>query len=400
MRPLWGRPRRLVNVPNLLLFVHSLNSGGAERVTANLANHWARQGWRVTVVTMTGTTDDFYRLHPDVRRIWLNMAVDASNSLRAIGANAHRVLALRRVLRRIRPDVVLAMMTTPSVLLALARTGMRGFVALGSERSYPPRVPLGHAWGRLRAHLYARLDVVVALTNESAEWLKQHTRARRIAVIPNPVTWPLPAQAPRLIPPQPEGWSTLLTVGRLSEEKGFHRLIAIFQAMAAHFPQWRLVILGEGPERKALEAQVRSAGLQQRILLPGRAGNVGEWYAAADLYVLSSRFEGFPNTLAEAMAHGLPAVAFDCDTGPRDIIRDGVDGVLVPAGDTTAMESALRRLMGDAPLRQQLGAEAVEIRSRYSMVRVVGMWERLFQELREASSRQDEATEGKADGVN
>jgi len=111
------------------------------------------------------------------------------------------------------------------------------------------------------------------------------------------------------------------------------------------------VILGEEQARNTLERQIQNAGLANHVSLPGRAGNVGEWYAAADLYVMTSRFEGFPNTMAEAMAPGMPDVSFDCDTGPRDIIRHETYGLLVPSGDTVALENELRRLMSDSALR-------------------------------------------------
>ena len=113
----------------------------------------------------------------------------------------------------------------------------------------------------------------------------------------------------------------------------------------------------------------------------GRAGTGGEWYERADLYVMSSRFEGYPNTLAEAMAHGLAAVSFDCDTGPRDIIRHEVDGLLVPPGDVAALTAALDRLMDDATLRQQFAERAVDARRRFSMERIAGTWEDLFKEI-------------------
>lgn len=368
---------------NLLIVIHSLHSGGAERVTANLANHWAAQGWRVTVVTLTSTAQDFYQLHPAVQRIALDVAGASGNALAAIGNNGRRVRALRCVLRQVRPDVALALMSTANILLALAAVGLKGVVAVGSERTYPPRIPLGRTWEALRSRLYGRLHAMVALTGESATWLRQHTPARRIPVIPNAVTWPLPAQPPHLpLPERAHGRRTLLAVGRMSEEKGFHLLIPAFQRLAPDFPDWQLTILGDGPDRPALQAQVAAAGLADRISLPGRAGNVGQWYAAADLYVMSSRFEGFPNTLVEAMAHGLPAVSFDCDTGPRDIIRHEVDGLLVPAGDVAALEAALRRLMGDAALRQQWGVRALEVRERFSVQRVTRMWEDLFEDLR------------------
>jgi glycosyltransferase involved in cell wall biosynthesis len=109
---------------------------------------------------------------------------------------------------------------------------------------------------------------------------------------------------------------------------------------------------------------------------------VGEWYERADLYVMTSRFEGFPNTLAEAMAQGLPAISFDCNTGPREIIRHEVDGLLVPPGDTVGLKFALDRLMGDSILRAQFATRAVEARERFSMERIARMWEALFGALR------------------
>lgn len=371
---------------NLLIFIQSLGSGGAERVTANLANHWAGQGWHVTVVTLTATTQDFYQLHPAVRRMAMDLAGESVGPLSGIANNLRRVRALRSVLKLVRPDVALSMMSTANILLVLAALGMQGMVTVGSERTYPPRIPLGRGWETMRAHLYGRIGAMVALTEESASWLRQNTRARRIPVIPNAATWPLPAQAPHLpVPQRATGQHMLLAVGRLSEEKGFHHLIATFQRLSNGFPAWQLVILGEGTHRNALQTQIDSHGLTRRISLPGRAGNVGQWYEAADLYVMSSHFEGFPNTLVEAMAHGLPVVSFDCDTGPRDIIRHDLDGLLVPAGDGDALEAALRRLMGDAALRGQFGERATEARERFSLQRVAGMWEALFKELHHAA---------------
>jgi glycosyltransferase involved in cell wall biosynthesis len=238
-------------------------------------------------------------------------------------------------------------------------------------------------WERLRRHLYSHLAAVTVLTGESAVWLKAHTYARRVPIIPNAVVWPLPIQSPRLDPVSVgiPGRKRLLAVGRLVSQKGFDWLITAFAMLAERYPSWELVILGEGPLRPALQAQVDAADLQQRVFLPGRVGNVGQWYEYADLYVMSSRFEGFPNTLVEALAHGLPAVSFDCDTGPRDIIRHEVDGLLVPLGDVAALTADLERVMGDVNLRLRLATRAVEARERFSMERIAGMWEALFKEL-------------------
>jgi glycosyltransferase involved in cell wall biosynthesis len=119
--------------------------------------------------------------------------------------------------------------------------------------------------------------------------------------------------------------------------------------------------------------------MSQRINMPGTVGNVGDWYEAADLYVLTSLFEGFPNSLLEAMAYGLPAVSVDCDAGPRDIVRHGVDGLLVPQDNPAALVNALQRLMDDNRLRDTYAAKAVEVRQRFSILSMVSQWQRLFE---------------------
>ncbi|MGH8511741.1 MAG: glycosyltransferase, partial [Gammaproteobacteria bacterium] len=143
---------------------------------------------------------------------------------------------------------------------------------------------------------------------------------------------------------------------------------------------WRSSARAQNAE---LETQAQAARLDGRVFLPGRAGNVGDWYERADLYVMSS-LEGFHNTLAEAMAmaHGLPAVSFDCDIFLRDMIRPEVDRLPVPPGNVDALTAALDRLVGDAALRAQFAARAVEARARFSKERIAGMWEELFAEVR------------------
>jgi glycosyltransferase involved in cell wall biosynthesis len=374
----------MTHVPfkRLVIFIHSMGGGGAERVAANLANHWAAKGWQITIVTLSPQSGDFYTLNPAVTRIALALDGDSRNSLVGMVQNLRRVMALRRVLRKIQPDIALGEMTTANVLLALAAFGLR-VRAVGSEHVHPTQYPLSPLWEGLRRRAYGQLYAVTALTSESACWLKANTNARRVTVIPNAVPWPLPVQEPKVSPESVCSFErkVLLGVGRLDAEKGFNWLVEAFTGLAQEHTDWDLVILGEGPMRSMIEHQVRTVGLEKRIFLPGRVGNVGEWYERADLYVMSSRFEGFGNTLAEALAHGLPAVSFDCETGPRNIIRHEIDGLLVPPGDVASLTAALDRLMSDADLRQRFAERAVEARERFSIERIAGMWETLFKEV-------------------
>ena len=363
----------------LLILIHSLSGGGAERIASTIANHWSCVGWNVTVLTLSGDLMDTYAVLPAVNRIRLGMTAESRGLLLGLLGNLRRALAVRRILRSTRPDVALSMLTTSNVLLAVAAIGLLGIRTIGSERVHPPQVPIGRTWGLLRRYAYCLLDAVVVLASESASWLRKNTNARRVRVIQNPTTWPLPVQVPTVAPEafvQP-GRKLVLAVGRLVEQKGFPDLLGAFKMCAREFPEWDLVILGEGALRRELESCVAD-GLAGRAFLPGRAGNMGDWYKRADLYILSSRFEGFPNALAEAMAYGVPAISFDCDTGPRDIIRNGVDGLLVPNGNQVALKEAMALLMRDFALRQRMAERATEVRERFATTRIMAQWGDLF----------------------
>lgn len=367
----------------LLVLIPSLSMGGAERVAATLANHWARNGYSVAVATLSGCQADFYQLDPSIERFNMNIARSSCHSIDAVVNNLRIVWSVRRLLKRWQPQVAIGFMTAANVYIALAGVGLR-LHKIGSEHIHPPMYPLGHAWEWLRAQGYGFLDHLVALTEESADWLRRNTMARRVAVIGNPIPWPLPSLPPLRDPRRllSSRRRHLLAVGRLVEQKGFDLLVDAFARLISVFDTWDLIIVGEGPMRKQLEAQIARLELRDRVHLVGGVGNIGDWYSACDLYVMSSRFEGFGNTLAEAMSYGLPAVSFDCKSGPKDIIRHGVDGFLVPAADVDSLAAALAQLMKDKGVRERFSLRATEARERFSLDKIAGQWAMLFEERR------------------
>lgn len=373
-----------VGVRKLAFVISSLGSGGAERVCATLANHWAAAGWTISVITLSGADTDFYKLDDRVERIGLCRTGRSTNPLSAITNNWQRARDLRRVLRSVRPDVALSFIDQNNVLLALASIGQSGPVCIGAEHIHPPQAPLGMFWKVLRTLIYKDLWAIAALTSDSAEWIRRNTRAVRVPVIPNAVPWPVPTTEPS-VPPPPKPGGRLLAAGRLHPQKGFDLLLPCFGKLSRQYSEWDLAIVGEGHERGRLQAMIGQLGLENRVHLPGRVGNISDWYRTSDIFVMSSRFEGFPMTLVEAMAYGNPSVSFDCDTGPRDIIRHGVDGILVPSGDTERLGMELRRLMTNTDERARLGTHAREIRARFSIDRIAGMWESLFDDALESS---------------
>jgi len=370
----------------LLFFIHSLSSGGAERVTSLLSDYWAEKGCEVALVTVSSEAQDFYKINKKIKRIALGLDIHSKSFLHALINNVRRVFALRKVLLEHNPDIAIAMMSTANCLLAWSGKGT-GITLVGSERTYPPMWPLGKIWEFLRSRSYPHLDAIVAQTHLSAKWLSQHAPAKHIKVIPNPVKYPLTRHLPgidvRSVFPQGETRRILLAVGRLGLEKGLDRLLPVFAKVSAQYPEWVLVVLGEGNQRIELERQVKELGINSKTYLLGSIGNVCDWYEAADIYILTSRFEGFPNTLLEALAYGLPSIAVDCETGPRDILRHEVDGLLVLQDDKKSLEDALHRLMRDEKLREKYAKRAVEVRQRYSLEKIIQMWEQLFEEVKE-----------------
>ncbi len=367
----------------LSLVIPALTAGGAERVMSIMANYWAEHGWDITFITLDdGSAPPFFTLHEQVRQRALGVLRDSENIFSALLNNCKRLWALRQVISEERPDAVISFLDTTNVLTLLATRGLRVPVIV-SEHIDPHHYRIKQAWGLLRQRVYPWADRVVVLTERVLEFFPPALRPK-LVVIPNPVVLSSPGEGEgfKLAPGK---W--IVAMGRLAEQKGFDMLLQAFATLHERHAEWCLAILGEGPLRGELETLRDRLGLTNRVFLPGRVDAPEATLAQASLFVLSSRFEGFPMALCEAMALGLPVVAFDCPTGPREIIRDGVDGVLVPPENPVLLAAAMERLMDDPDTRQRLAARAPEVAERFALEKVMAMWETLLTEVSTGSSR-------------
>ncbi len=349
-----------MTAPRVLLLCQSLDlAGGVERFACALANHLAGQG----VATALGSVDTpagavAYPLDPGVRLLTARPSNPAASDPTGPARRWHLLRnqwrtgrALGLLIRAERPDVVVlnGLTTACSVLLLCPGCAARAICCDHNHfdaRSTP--------WRWLRARLYPKVAALVSLTETDAP--KFRALNPRTEVIANAST--LRSTAPRDDDTAvPEPMPLVLAIGRCVAQKGFDLLLPAWQQVLRLHPSARLRVVGDGPLREALIAESRRLGLGAAVEWRMPTPDIERHYREAAVFVLPSRYEGLPLVLLEAQAMGLPAVAFDCPTGPAEIV--GADtGLVVPAGDIPALAGALATLLGRPALRRQMGRAA------------------------------------------
>lgn len=357
----------------LSLVISSLTAGGAERVMSTLANAWSARGWEIDLMTTHDAgRPPHYGLSPAIRLQSVDPGISGPLKQPAI------VRALGRSIRNAKPDVVISFLNYTNILTLAACRGL-GRPVIVSERLDPRVVDIGPAWSLMRRFTYRRCALLIAQTPTAAA-LYEHLAPGRVRVIANPVL--RPAARPSVAPKTAEiHRPTILAVGRLHPQKGFDLALQAMHLLDGVSPEWRLVILGEGPARRELESLRDKLGLADRVFLPGKVADPWIWLQKSEIFLMSSRSEGFPNALCEAMAAGMAAVSTDCPSGPSDIIIPEIDGILVPPGQPAAIAAALGRLMASEELRSRLAAAAPRVLERYALDMVLAAWDRALAEI-------------------
>lgn len=362
----------------LTAVIASLRCGGSERVMARLCNHWA-DSHAVTVVTFDdGREPPFFELAAGVSHRPLGVEAESHSAPEALASNVRRVRAVRRALIDSAPQVIVSFGDRTNVTTLLAASGL-GVPVVVSERTDPRNAELGRAWNLLRQWSYRRAAAIVVVAERGRDGLGP-VLARKVHVIPNPLA---PLQV--LPPPPPAHLVRLCAIGRLSREKGHDILLEALALLPDDLKAGvDLTVVGDGPLRGALEALARRLGVADRVHWAGLQREPSRFLADADIFVLPSRFEGFPNALAEAMAAGRAVVAADCRSGPRELIEEGRTGLLVPVDDSAALAAAIARLARDAGERHRLAAAAPYATARLQLSAVAETWDALLAEVRAA----------------
>lgn len=358
---------------------------GMERVLCDKANWLTSHGHRVTIVTteQKGRPNAF-PLDSRVDLLDLGIGYEDNNGaglldklLRYPIKQWKHKRALKAVLTHKNPDITVSMFCNEVNLVPKMKDGSRKVLEVHFSRFKRLQYGRKGLWAvvdRLRSWNESRLvrqyERFVALTEEDGKnWGLQET----LRVIPNPV---------HFSPEKPSALNdkTVISVGRYTYQKAMDRLLDAWSRINQK-DGWTLRLVGDGEEKPALEQQIRTLGLEGSVVLGRAESDMAAVYEKASILALSSRYEGLPMALIEAQAFGIPAVAFDCQCGPKEIIADGESGILVPEGDVPALADGLARLMKDRELREKMGQSAFESASRWDMENIMHQWICLFEEI-------------------
>ena len=357
---------------HIAFYIGSLHKGGAERVFVNLAEFFRSEGYQVTMVTQYRYPDEEeYALPSDTKRVISDLNSEELSNSRIVNFY-RRVRKLHRIWKIVQPDLVLSCIGKNNFMAIVTTmlTKTRPVVSVVGEarEEYPNR----------RMHMLANFlfpyAAGIVLQTERSRYFFNKKIQKRAVILPNSLN-------PDFVKPRYEGErdKRIVAVGRLDANKNHEMMIRAYAALRGKYPEYTLTIYGEGELRKFLEDLVEQLGISEQVLLPGVIPDVAAQIERASLFLMTSYSEGVSNALIEALASGLPVISTDVPSGGTvELITDGMNGLIIPAGDGHALERAMDRLLGDPAYADRLGREAAKIQQRLAPERVNHLWKEYF----------------------
>lgn len=345
----------------ILIVTGSLRRGGAERVISILSNELVKKGWKIHICTMLFSAIG-YELNPKIDVIDLscenrNQIIDTPRMIKA----------LRETIMKLEPDAVVSFMLTINIVTWMATRGLK-VRFIPSERNDPSATGRGKIKHWLSCKAYASSYKTVFQTERARKYYSIRIQQNGV-IIPNPV------KVDQFRDSNPK--HKIVSVGRLEPQKNRRLLIEAFSDVYKKYPEYTLDIYGEGSQENELKQLILELGLNNSVVLHGNVNDVHRQIADAEMFVLSSDYEGLSNALLEAMMMGLPCITTDC-AGAAEAVENGVDGIIIPIRDRNKMTEAMEKLISDASLRKQFSEKAVEHSKQFQVGNVIAQWEQLF----------------------
>lgn len=335
---------------NILFIINHLNAGGAEKILTVLANSFSQKNLHITIAKVSHD-ESFYPLEKKINVLGI---VDENYKTLDL------IFGIKKIISKIQPDIVISFGTTMNIYSIIA-SKLSSVPVIVSEHTNFHRAK-NELWRKLRRIFYPFTDMLVVLTDYDH---KRYNYVRNVQHIYNPLEL-----ENRYSDIRRE--KIILGVGRLHKVKGFDLLLKAFADI--DHSDWQLLILGDGPERSNLELLVKDLNIDERVSMPGNVKNIELYYKKASVFVLSSRAEGFPGALCESMGYGCPSIAFNCISGPSEIINDNIDGILVEPENVEELTRQIQNLQKSPEKRIQLSENGKKIIERLNTNDITNKW--------------------------
>lgn len=361
-----------MSAKNILFVIPSMQQGGAERVLSLMANYWAAKNSVVSILVFNDNPS-FYKLHPAIHYYSLNSAKTSFGIFNFVINNFTRTVNYLKCLKKITPDVVISFTDNANVYAVLYNSFAKKPLII-AQRTNPYYNTLPKIIGFMPRFIYKRANALVVQTLQTID-IYQNLKIplpQIVEIIYNPLNT-------AIYKPQPDVKRTniILAVGRLyNRDKHFDKLIDIFNT--TDNDKWQLFIAGDGPDHKMLEDKIKKLQLSGKIVLLGSRNDLAPLYQTAKIFVMTSEFEGFPNSLCEAMANGCACISYDCATGPSEIIENDTNGILVAPGKQEEFGQQLNSLMHNEAAIDRFSKAAYHLREVLNEERIMQQWEQLI----------------------
>lgn len=356
----------MVRIMKKIVFIaSSMGRGGAERVMSILSREYCNENWSVDII-MTLHNINEYPLDSRVRVIDFSF----ENISNPIGRKIKMILELRKYLRNEKPDIVVPFLTKIAAITEIAMLGVkRDFRVVTSERIDPYSVRYSKALRWLINLAFQRADAVVFQTERAQSYYSNEIQKKSV-IIGNPISV--------IQKESNEKKHIIISAGRLEPQKNHKMLIKAFASISNEFPEYELHIYGEGKLQIDLEQQIQMLGMKEKVLLKGNCVDYLEKIRSAEVFVLSSDYEGLSNALLEAMMIGIPCISTAC-AGSNEVIKSGENGLLIPIGDEQEMIKALTSLLSHVELRETFGTNGRNSVQRFRTENVISMWKKVLE---------------------
>lgn len=356
---------------NIAFLINDMTrSGGTERITATLANSFARHGHNVTIISnLREYSQLHFNLAPGIGMVYIHSNYDKKRKrLARVIEYLRTIPLLKNVLRNSQFDLIIGQSFPMNIILYFAKGKIKHIACEHIFYSYYPNKIVR----AFRIFLYKKAAAVVVLNTDDYKCFEKYIH--NVRLIPN-MNY-LKASNPQSLLNN----KIIISAGRLNFQKGFDLLIEAMSIVVRKHEDWVIHIYGQGTYKKQLEEQIRSLRLENNVILKGNSNDLTNAYLDSSIYVLPSRFEGFGLVLIEAASFGLPIISFDCPSGPSDILKGDL-GILVPNGDVTQLAESIIQMIENPQLRMAYARKGKEIVEKYDEEKIYPLWDELFNSL-------------------